>query len=155
MGRVCFGEFDWPDERGKREYLQLLFLQTLERVDQAPLKQLYGKPFELYRQCCKDFGLNYSDIHFWFRLRGAARSMVQCLNADIDAWSKTWNLDAKWCRQTALASLGAWSFSSREITELTFQHPGGGGGVPTRVEPPDGFPIYTAYMMSRDSYSNG
>lgn len=152
MARVCFGEFDWPDERGKREFLQLLFLQTLERVDQAPLKQLYDKPFELYRQCRRDFGLDHSAIYFWWGLTGAARSMVQRLYADIDAWSKTRNLDAKWCRQTALASLHAWSCSSREITELIFQHPGGGGGVPTPPEPPEGFPTYVAYMMSRDDY---
>jgi hypothetical protein len=152
MARICFGEFDWPDERGKREFLQLLFLDTLERVDQAPLKDLYDKPFELYRQCCKDFRLDYRAIYCWWGLTGAARSMVQRLNADINAWSKTWNLDAKWCRKTALASLGTWSSSSREVTELIFQHPGGGGGVPTPIEPPDGFPRYIAYMMSRDSY---
>jgi hypothetical protein len=152
MARVCFGEFDWPDERGKREFLQMLFLDTISKVDKAPLKQLYGKPFEMYRQCCKDFGLDYSDIYFRWRLTGAARSMVQALNAEIDAWSRTWNLDAKWCRQTALASLHAWSCSSREITELFFQHPGGGGGVPTSPDPPEGFPKYVAYMMSRDDY---
>lgn len=152
MARVCFGEFDWPDGRGKQEYFQQLFLETIERIDQAPLKQLYGTPFKLYRQCCKDFRLEYSDIYFWWRISGAARSMVQGLNGDIDAWSKAWNLDAKWCRQTALVSLHAWSCSSQEITELFFAHPGGGGGVPTPLEPPEGFPRYVAYLMSRDDY---
>jgi hypothetical protein len=152
MARVCFGEFDWPDDRGKREFLQLLFLDTIAEIDQAPLKQLYAKPFELYRQCCKDFKLDYNAIYHWWYLTGAARSMVQALNAEIDTWSKAWNLDAKWCRQTALASLHAWSCSSREITELFFQHPGGGGGVPTPPDPPEGFPRYVAYMMSRDDY---
>jgi hypothetical protein len=152
MGRVCFGEFDWPDERGKREFLQILFLDTLAHIDAAPLSQLYGKPFELYRQCCKDFRLDHSAIYHWWYLTGAARSMVQALNAEIDTWSKAWNLDAKWCRQTALASFHAWSCSSREITELFFQHPGGGGGVPTPSDPPEGFPQYVAYMMSRDDY---
>jgi hypothetical protein len=152
MARVCFGEFDWPDGRGKQEYLQQLFLATIEGIDQAPLKQLYGTPFKLYRQCCKDFGLEFSDIYFWWRPMGAARSMVQHLNTVIDAWSKAWNLDAKWCRQTALTSLHAWSCSSKEITNLFFAHPGGGGGVPTPVEPPEGLPSYVAYLMSREDY---
>lgn len=50
------------------------------------------------------------------------------------------------------ATFLAWSCSSREITDLFFQYPGGGGAVPSGPDPPEGFPTYDPYWMSRHDY---
>ena len=152
MARICFGEFDWPDERGRRRFAQLIFLQAVSKFEQAPLEQLYNRPFEVYRSALHDFHLDHGDIVRPWRLSGAARSFAKSLEAEIEAWGRTWNLNAKWCTRAALATLQFWSCSSREITELFFSQPSGGGGVPTPPDPPEGFPTYPAYLMSQDDY---
>ena len=140
MTRLCFGEFDWPDVSGKRSFAQRLFLLTLQKLNQAPLRQLYGEPFQLYRMAKNEFHLEHYFIRKPWLLTGPAVSLVETLEAQIERWAKTWNLDARWCRQTALETLHLWSCASREITELCFQPPTYGGFVPTRLEPPEGLP---------------
>jgi hypothetical protein len=152
MARICFGEFDWPDERGKRRFAQLIFLQAVSKFEQAPLEQLYNKPFKIYLSALNDFHLDHADIARPWRLSGPARSFVEPLEAEIEAWVRSWNLSAKWCIRAAFATLQFWSCSSREITELSFSLPSGGGGVPTPPDPPKGFPNYPPYVMSQDYY---
>jgi len=152
MARICLGEFDWPDNRGKREYVQLVFLQALETLDDAPLKDLYAIPFRLYKMLSDQFRLDYHAIRHSWTLDGAAASVVETLERAIEEWCKRWNLDAGWCTDVAFATLHAWSCSSREITKLFFQHPGGGGFVPTAPDAPTGIPKYTPYCESRETY---
>ena len=82
----------------------------------------------------------------------ACRLVMQTLEGEIDAWYKNWNLDARWCRDTALATPHLWSCASREITELRFQYPVLARFVPPRLEPPEGLPGYAAFEMGRDCY---
>lgn len=152
MTRICFGEFDWPDQRGKQEFVQVAFLHTVEQLDQGPLRQLYDEPFQLYRMAQNEFRLEHYFIRKPWLLTGSAASLVETLEAEIDAWSKNWNLDARWCRDTALATLHFWSCASREITELRFQYPVLAGFVPPRLDPPEGLPGYAAFEMERDYY---
>lgn len=152
MARICFGEFDWPDERGKVKFARGLFLHAVEKVDQGPLRQLYGEPFRLYRMAKNEFHLEHREITQPWRLNGAAATLIEMLEGEIDTWSKNWNLDARWCRDTALATLLFWSCASREITELRFQYPVLAGFVPPRLEPPEGLPRYAAFETSRDWY---
>lgn len=152
MARICLGEFDWPDNRGKREYVQLVFLQALETLDEAPLKQLYDMPFLLYRMATEQLHLNYLSITQPWRLSGVAASVVETLESEIDAWVKRWNLNADWCKDVAFATLHAWSCASPELPKLFFQHAGGGGFIPASPDPPTGFPKYHPYCGWRDHY---
>jgi hypothetical protein len=152
MARICLGEFDWPDQRGKQQFVQGLFLNTVAKLDQAPLKQLYGVPLELYRMAKNEFHLEHYFIRQPWMLTGPAVSLVETLEAEIESWAKTWNVDAPWCRKTALETLHLWSCASREMTQLVFQYPVLAGFVPPRLEPPEGLPSYAAFEMTRDWY---
>ena len=138
--RVCFGEFDWPDERGRREFLQVLFLSAIESQQPDVLDDLFDKAFETYQRTaagCLD----------WHSL--AVKSEVRLR---VEAWGQTWNLTALWCLNTALASLHFWTIASNKPKPLYFQHPGGGGVVPARPPVPAGLKEYVPHCMFKEDY---
>src|SRR6185503_1342481 len=150
MSRVCVGEFDLPDKRGQQLAAQLLFLQTLERLDKRPLQELSRKPLELYRQAITDFYLDYHSIVESWRLTGPAAELVESLKTEIEAWAKKWNLNVEWCTGVVFSTL--WTWSQRGTQGLVFQHPGGAFFAPSTANPPDGFPEYTPNCGFCDGY---
>ena len=89
MAGICLGEFDWPDKRGKAGVCPRVFLHTVEKLDQGPLRQLYGEPFQLYRMAKNEFHLEHHFIRQPWTLTGPAASLVETLEGEIAATRAT------------------------------------------------------------------
>lgn len=107
------GEVEPVDRRTSIWRVRLAFLNTITEYAPAALKDLAGLPYESFVYT----GIEYSELlelaNLWpaqsapyFRLRSGA-SIIGLRNAII-AWSEQWNLNAPWCIQAALLTLGDW-----------------------------------------------
>ena len=157
--RICWGEFDWPDESSKRSYLRHQFLGAVHKHVPEVFDDLRAKVFGVYRRTrSANPNPELSDIlSYLSRLPSdltpplLVRPAYDKLYRSLIAWANSWNLvgpGSIWVLDAALTNLEE-THSGKILDCPVFC-----GMEPAVPEPPDRLLKYDPLAVTRNGYLN-
>jgi hypothetical protein len=113
-GARPYGAFELLSERpALKEKINEVIQQYLAAIQNAIVVKL------IQSKLTTEFGEDPIEKEFRFYADIAGRDEDQTLAAVIQTWSQTWNLNADWCRDHAVAVLREW-LSHRQLSSVGF-----------------------------------